>query len=57
MKPDLYMFVRRTRSGEYDISSNFGRSILYIFYSKREAIKKYRKEHGLKGKHITTIDM
>lgn len=53
---ELYIFIRRDRCGNYDISSNFGRSMKYIWYSKREAVRKYREMYNLKGKHLITID-
>ncbi len=53
----LTLFIRRTFHGAWSISSNFGRDMQYLGYSKREAIKMYRESYGLKGKHITVLDI
>ena len=53
---NLCIFIRRDRCGNYDISSNFGRNMKYIWYSKRESVRKYREMYGLKGKHLITFD-
>lgn len=47
------IFIRRTVYGAYDISSNFSmKTMMYMGYPKREAIRKYRELTGTKGKHI-----
>lgn len=54
---DLYMVIRKTVYGAWNIDSNFGYSQAYMGYSKRDAIKMYREAYGAKGKHIEVIDM
>ena len=46
------LFIRRNSFGAYVISSRYGYSRTYIGYSKREAIQRYRREFGLRYKHL-----
>lgn len=39
------------------INGNRYPEIGYYAYGKREAIKRYRNEHGLKGKHLTMLSI
>lgn len=42
----------RQNSGAYVINSSFDyRGTTYIFYSKKEALKKYKEKYGLKYKN------
>lgn len=52
----LYMHISFSPTVGYHITSNFGEHRIYMFYSKREAIKRYRDEFHAKGKHIVLID-
>lgn len=46
----------RFKNGAYVISSSFDyREMVYIFYSKKEALKKYKETHGLKYKRGLVI--
>ena len=38
--------------GWYKIQVKGYPRVNYLWYSKREAIQKYRLDHGLRGKHI-----
>lgn len=42
------IYIRRN-NGAYVISSSFDyEGMVYIFYSKKEALKRYKETHGLK---------
>lgn len=46
----------RHNNGAYVISSSFDyKGMAYIFYSKKEALKKYKESHGLKYKRGIVI--
>ena len=53
----LVMFIRYTVWAGWCISSNFGYDRQYQGYTKREAIKMYRELYGMKGKHITVMEI
>lgn len=49
------IYIRRNQ-GAYNINSSFDyRGTTYIFYSKKEALKKYKEKHGLKYKRGVVI--
>ena len=46
----------RFRNAAYVITSSFDyNEMVYIFYSKKEALKKYKEKHGLKYKRGIVI--
>ncbi len=51
-----YLFYHYNSQGTliFDYSDEYGRHIehAYLFYSLRDAIKKFREDNGLKHKHI-----
>lgn len=56
-----YLFINRTKPAGYiKISAEIdGERIpakLFVFYSKRDAIAKYRRDNGLRYKHLTIIE-
>lgn len=58
---DSYIFIGRDECGNPKIRADYkGTDFpkrLYMFYTEREAIKAYRNEFNLVGKHLTRIDM
>lgn len=52
-----YLFIRRTFQGAYAIHTDvYYTEHMYFGYSKRDAVKKFRQDHGLVGKHLQTIE-
>ena len=49
--------IDRNCRGYYTIHVNGYPRMLYIGYSKREAIAKYRRDHHLVGRKIDFLDM
>ena len=57
---DNYLIISRDECGNYRIRAEYnGRrypTLTMVFYSKRGAVKEYRRHHGLTGKRFTVID-
>lgn len=57
---DNYLIISRDECNNYRIRAEYqGRrfpGLTMIFYSKRDAIKEYRRHHGLTRKPFTVID-
>ena len=51
----LIMTVRKF-GGWYEIRCN-GHYMRYLYYSKREAISRFRQQFDLVGKHITKVEV
>jgi hypothetical protein len=55
-----YLNITRNASGHYIINAEYNgveyEKTRYIFYSKRDAIAKYRRDNGLRYKHLTIIE-
>ena len=51
------LFIRRNVNDSYVISSTFGRTFTYYFYSRKAAIKNYRESYGLRYKHLIICDI
>lgn len=52
-----YMFIRRTFQGAYAIHTDddYDEQI-FMGYSKRDALRKYRQNNGLVGKHFILLE-
>lgn len=49
------IYIRRN-NGAYVITSSFDyEGMVYMFYSKKDALKKYKEKHGLKYKRGIVI--
>lgn len=48
--------IEKTRNGWIFISYN-NKLERYLYYSKREALKKFREKYNLKGKHLQIINL
>ena len=44
------IFIRKT-NGWFYISDNIGNHMTYIFYTKREALRKFKEKFGYRYKH------
>ena len=57
---DNYLYIRRDECGNYLIGAECdGRRIhtmRFMFYTKREAIRKFRQDNNLTGKHLIKIE-
>lgn len=51
-----FMTIQYTHWGLV-ITSTFGDKQKYVGYTKRESIRLYREQYGMKGKHITVLDI
>lgn len=54
-----YLMVEKHRNGyiviQAEINGQRLERISYLYYGLKESIRKYRKDHGLKGKHLELI--
>lgn len=48
--------IEKTRNGWIFISYNNNLE-RYLYYSKRDALKKFREKYNLKGKHLQIINL
>jgi hypothetical protein len=51
-----YLFVEKCKNGSIRISAEHKPATRFYFYSKRDAIAKYRRDNGLRYKHLTIIE-
>lgn len=58
MDNKIYLTIRRVKhSGAWVIGSDMDwRDVTFYGYSKKEAVKRYRQEYGLRYKHLIIID-
>lgn len=57
---DNYLYINRDECGNFLISADYAGRRFYkkrfMFYTKQEAIKKFRQDNGLTGKHLIKIE-
>lgn len=59
----IYIYINKTQRGNYEIDGyddETGRDLYkrtYMFYNKRAALKAFREEYEIVGKHAEYIDM
>ena len=52
-----FMFIRRTFQGGYAIHTDDDfREQIYMGYSKRDALRKFRQDNGLVRKHFVLLE-
>lgn len=53
----MNIYIRKNNEGYYIITSDQGKRLMYLYYTKREVIKRYKAVHGWTGKHgINIVD-
>lgn len=52
-----FMTIERLRHGQVKIRVEPYDAITYWLCSERDAIRKYRREFGLQGKHLTKLHL
>lgn len=57
---DNYLIIGRDPCGNYTIRAEYQgrryRQMTYVWYRKRDAVKEYREQFGLKHKPFITVD-
>lgn len=57
---DSFLYVKRDECGNYLIGAEYAGKRIYdtrfMFYTKREAIQKFRRDNNLIGKHLIKIE-
>lgn len=51
-----YLFVEISHNGSIRISAENKPATRFYFYTKKQAIAKYRRDNGLRYKHLTIIE-
>lgn len=53
----LFGTITRNRYGNYIIKVDGCLHSTYMYYTKREAIRRYRDQNGLRHRHITWLEI
>ena len=53
----LFGTFTRNRYGNYIIKVDGHSDCTYMYYTKREAIRRYREQNGLRHRHITWLEI
>lgn len=56
---DNYLIISYPAGGGIRITTEYNgsrRSMLYLFYTKKDAIKEHRARYGLQHKHFITVE-
>lgn len=51
----MYITIKRTSTGYLEIEDSYGNFGLYLYYTKREALKKFKEKNGYKYKRNIEI--
>lgn len=53
----LFGTITRNRYGSYILKVDGHPDHTYMYYTKREAIRRYRDQNGLRHRHITWLEI